>query len=581
MTRREWLALCAMAPLPAHGQGMSRRSVPPAPRGRPSGLPFQAKFTDVAAAAGLHAPVIYGDATHKNYLTETIGCGVAFLDYDHDGWLDLFVLGGSRLEGSPADATNRLYRNNRDGTFTDVTDQAGLRRTGWASSVAVGDFNNDGFDDLFVTYWGQNVLYRNNGDGTFTDVTGKARLAQASASAPPVWGSGCTFVDYDRNGLLDLLVAHYVDFDLKSVPKLGEASACNWKGVPVPCGPRGLPTGGLKLYRNNGDETFTDVTAASGIVKLKGSYPLTAVAADFDNDGWPDIYVACDSTASFLLRNNHDGTFTDIGLESGVALNDDGMEQAGMGLAIGDYNLDGNLDIFKTHFCDDTCVLYRNNGKWNFEDVTVPSGLGVETRYTCWGTAMLDLDNDGLPDLFFATGSIYPELEAKVPAYPYQTPRVIFRNLGGGKFEELMDGAGPGVAAAHSSRGCAFGDFDNDGDVDVVIVNFNEPPSLLRNDVTGGGHWLKVKLEGTKSNRSAIGATVVAKYGGKKQAQAVLSQGSFFSVNDLRLHLGLGSEKTADLEIRWPSGAVERIAAVDGDQLVTLKEGLGVVRRGW
>jgi len=581
MTRREWLALCAMAPLPAHGQGMSRRSVPPAPRGRPSGLPFQAKFTDVAAAAGLHAPVIYGDATHKNYLTETIGCGVAFLDYDHDGWLDLFVLGGSRLEGSPADATNRLYRNNRDGTFTDVTDQAGLRRTGWASSVAVGDFNNDGFDDLFVTYWGQNVLYRNNGDGTFTDVTGKARLAQASASAPPVWGSGCTFVDYDRNGLLDLLVAHYVDFDLKSVPKLGEASACNWKGVPVPCGPRGLPTGGLKLYRNNGDETFTDVTAASGIVKLKGSYPLTAVAADFDNDGWPDIYVACDSTASFLLRNNHDGTFTDIGLESGVALNDDGMEQAGMGLAIGDYNLDGNLDIFKTHFCDDTCVLYRNNGKWNFEDVTVPSGLGVETRYTCWGTAMLDLDNDGLPDLFFATGSIYPELEAKVPTYPFQTPRVIFRNLGGGKFEELMDGAGPGVAAAHSSRGCAFGDFDNDGDVDVVIVNLNEPPSLLRNDVTGGGHWLKVKLEGTKSNRSAIGATVIVKYGAKKQAQAVLSQGSFFSVNDLRLHFGLGSERTADLEIRWPSGAVERIAAVDGDQLVTLKEGLGVVRRGW
>ncbi|HUI56268.1 MAG TPA: CRTAC1 family protein, partial [Bryobacteraceae bacterium] len=556
---------------------MSRRSVPPAPRGKPSGLPFQAKFTDVAAAAGLRAPVIYGDAVRKNYLTETIGCGVAFLDYDRDGWLDIFVLGGSRLEGAPADSTNRLYKNNRDGTFTDVTDKAGLRKTGWASSVAVGDFNNDGFDDLFVTYWGQNVLYRNNGDGTFTDVTAKARLATAAASAPPVWGSGCTFVDYDRNGLLDLLVAHYVDFDLNAVPKLGEAAACNWKGVPVPCGPRGLPPGGLKLYRNNGDETFTDVTAASGLIKAKGSYPLTAVAADFDNDGWPDLYVACDSTASFLLRNNHDGTFTDIGLESGVALNGDGMEQAGMGLAIGDYNLDGNLDIFKTHFCDDTCVLYRNNGKWNFDDVTVTSGLGVETRYTCWGTAMLDLDNDGLPDLFFATGSIYPELEAKVPAYPYQTPRVIFRNLGGGKFEELMDGAGPGVAAAHSSRGCAFGDFDNDGDVDVVIVNFNEPPSLLRNDVTGGGHWLKVKLEGTKSNRSAIGATVVAKYGGKKQAQAVLSQGSFFSVNDLRLHFGLGSEKTADLEIRWPSGAVEQIAAVDGDQLVTVREGSGVV----
>jgi len=568
MTRRAWLALAASSPL-AFGQGMSRRSVQPAPRGRPSGLPFHARFTDVAASAGLRAPVIYGAVDRKLYLPETIGCGVAFLDYDNDGWLDIFVLCGSRLEGAPSDATNRLYKNNRDGTFTDVTRKAGLWRAGWASSVAVGDFNNDGFDDLFITYWGQNVLYRNNGDGTFSDVTENAGLLQTR----PRWGSGCTFVDYNRDGHLDLLVAHYAEFDLKTVPKMGEAASCNWKGVPVPCGPRGLPPGNLELYRNRGDGTFANVSAESGIAKARNSYPMTAVAADFDLDGWPDIYVACDSTASFLLRNNRDGTFTDIGLESGVALNEDGMEQAGMGIAVGDYNLDGRLDIFKTHFSDDTNVLYRNRGNFDFQDVTVPAGLGVETRFTCWGGAMVDLDNDGNPDLFFVTGSIYPELEAKLPAYPFKTPRVIFRNLGGGKFEELIDQAGPGIAAPHSSRGCAFGDFDNDGDIDIVVINMNEPPSLLRNDVNGGGHWLKVKLLG-----SAIGATVIARYGAKTQAQPLLSQSSFFSVNDPRLHFGLGAEKSATLEIRWPSGRVERIPAVESDRLVTIRESAGIVK---
>ncbi|SPE40678.1 ASPIC/UnbV domain protein [Candidatus Sulfopaludibacter sp. SbA3] len=571
MTRRSLLAIFAALSRTARGQGMSRRSVAPTPRSKPSGRPFHATFTDVAAAAGLHAPVIYGAPQHKQYLTETVGCGVAFLDYDNDGWLDIFVLGGSLLEGAPSGGGNRLYKNNRDGTFTDVTAKSGLGHTGWACAVAAGDFDNDGFDDLFVTYWGGCTLYHNNGDGTFTDATTKAGIALS----PTQWGSGCTFVDYNRDGLLDLIVAHYTDFDLKSVPKLGEAASCNWKGVPVPCGPRGLSPGGVRLYRNNGNGTFTDVTTASGVSAATGSYPMTAVAADFDNDGWPDIYIACDSTASFLLKNNHDGTFREIGLEAGVALNEDGMEQAGMGLAIGDYNLDGNLDIFKTHFADDTPVLYRNNGKCDFEDVTVPSGLGVETRYTTWGAAMIDLDNDGEPDLFCVTGSIYPELN--LPAYPFRTPRVVFRNLGGGKFEELLDQAGPGVSAAHSSRGCAFGDFDNDGDIDVVVINLNEPPSLLRNDVTGGGHWLKVKLVGTKSNRSAIGATVIARYGGKQQAQAVLSQSSFYSVNDFRLHFGLGTERAGDLEIRWPNGAIERIAAVACDRIVTIREGSGIV----
>jgi hypothetical protein len=306
---------------------------------------------------------------------------------------------------------------------------------------------------------------------------------------------------------------------------------------------------------------------------------MTAVAADFDNDGWPDLYVACDSTPSFLMKNNHDGTFTDVGLESGVALNEDGMEQAGMGLGVGDFNLDGSLDILKTHFADDTAVLYRNDGKGNFEDITNSSGLGVETRYISWGAGLFDLDNDGNPDLFWVTGSVYPEIEAKLPNYPFKSPRIVFRNLGDGKFEELLDQAGPGVAAQHASRGCAFGDFDNDGDMDILVLNLNEPPSLLRNDVTGNHHWLKVKLIGSKSNRSAIGARVTAQYGGKKQAQEVLSQASFYSVNDLRLHFGLGAAEKADLQIRWPNGSTERVTGVEANQLVTIREGSGVTKK--
>jgi enediyne biosynthesis protein E4 len=574
LTRRAWLGLAAIPPIRAWAQGISSRGVKPMPRGKPSGLPWNSRFVDIAEQAGLRAPVIYGGEEHKDYIIETVGCGVAFIDYDNDGWLDIFILSGTRLQNPPDGAHNRLYKNNRDGTFTDVTERAGLKRSGWASAVCVGDYDNDGFDDLFVTYWGQNVLYHNNGDGTFTDVTEKAGLQQ------PVkrWGSGCTFVDYDRDGKLDLLVASYLEFDIANTPKPGENSNCNWKGIPVNCGPRGLPPGSLSLYHNNGNGTFSDVSDKSGVRKIKSGYAMTTVAADFDNDGWPDIYVACDSTPSHLLRNNHDGTFTDTGLESGVALNEDGMEQAGMGVGVGDYNLDGNLDIFKTHFADDTNILYKNDGKGNFEDATIAAGLGVETRFIGWGTGIVDLDNDGHPDLFFVTGSVYPEVEARLPNYPFRTPRVIFRNLGNGQFEELMEQGGPAIAAPHASRGCAFGDFDNDGDIDMVVVNLNEPPSLLRNDVSGGGHWLKVKLEGVKSNRGAIGARVTAHYGGKLQAQEVLSQSSFYSSNDPRLHFGLGAASQADLDIRWPDGKLERVQNVAANRLAVIREGQGIVR---
>ena len=574
MNRREMLAMLACSAL--RSQGISSRGVRAQPRGKPSGRPFVARFTDVAREAGLREPVIYGEVDSKTYIVEVVGCGCAFIDFDNDGWMDLLVLGGTRLSVVPPNATNRLYKNNRDGTFSDVTARAGLLRTGWASGVTIGDYNNDGFPDIFITYYGHNVLYRNNGDGTFSDVTESSGLNQPGIR----YGSGCTWVDYDRDGHLDLFVANYLNTTIERLPKPGENADCNWKGVPVNCGPRGLPFGSVQLFRNNGDGTFTDVSEKSRVAAARGGYPMTAVSADFDNDGWPDIYVACDSRPSFLFRNNHDGTFREEGLVRGTALSEDGMEQAGMGVGVGDYNLDGSLDIFKTHFADDTNVLYLNDGTGHFDDITVRAGLGVETRYVGWGTGIVDLDNDGLPDLFVVTGSVYPEIERRLKGYPFKTPRLIFRNLGDGRFEELIAEAGLGIIDAHSSRGCAFGDFDNDGDVDILVVNMNEPPSLLRNDISGTNHWLTVHLIGTVSNRSAIGSRVITRYGGKQQAQEVLAQSSFYSSNDPRLHFGLGTETSADLTIRWTNGAVEEIPRVQANRFITIREGKGVVKIG-
>ena len=574
VSRRDFLWMASASTL-SFGQGVTPRKVKPQPRGKPSGIPFLAHFTDVAAEAGLTFPTVYGGLTRKNYIVETVGCGVAFLDYDNDGWLDIFVLCGTRMESPEAGSSNRLYKNNRDGTFRDVTEAAGLFRSGWASGVTVGDYNNDGFEDIFVTCYGQNVLYRNNGNGTFTDVTEQAGLLYEGNAR---WGSGCTFLDYDRDGHLDLFVANYVDIHMDRIPRPGANPFCNYKGVAVNCGPRGLPMPRNYLYCNQGNGTFRDVSEESAVAKAEKTYSMTTVAADFTNDGWTDIYVASDSTPSLFLRNAHNSTFKEEGTERGIAFSADGAEQAGMGIAVGDYNLDGNLDIFKTHFSDDTNGLYRNDGAGNFTDVTLAAGLGVETRYINWGAGFADLDNNGWPDLAVVTGSVYPEVEEVFPEYPLKTPRYIFRNLGDGRFEELSEEAGPGITAAHCSRGCAFGDFDNDGDVDMVIVNLNEPPSLLRNDLAAAGKWLKVFLVGTKSNRSAIGSSVVVRYGGKAQAQAVLAQSSFYSVNDRRLHYGLGSNSHADIEVRWTNGSIETFPRVEANQLVTITEGKGIAK---
>jgi hypothetical protein len=570
-TRRSLLkastALCASTLFP--------RMLPAAPPEPPSipPKPFS-RFTDVAQSAGLTHTMYYGIPETVTYIVEEMGGGCAFFDYDNDGWMDIFILGGRRLEDIPPGASNRLYKNNRDGTFTDVTEKAGLWDAGWAVGVCVGDYDNDGFEDLFVTYYGQNKLYHNNGDGTFTDVTAKAGLLHPGTR----YGSGCTFFDYNRDGLLDLFVSNYVDIDLATLGKPSlEVPNCNYEGVAVACGPKGLKAPLHALYRNNGDGTFTDVSKESGISSCRGSYGLTAVSFDADEDGWPDLFVACDTSSSLLLLNNHDGTFREDGLMRGVAISPDGQEMAGMGVALGDYDLDGRLDILKTHFVLQPPGLYRNQGKGEFEDQAQHAGLAGERGNLGWGVGMFDLDNDGYPDIFWVTGNIYPEIERVNPRFPYKGPRVLFRNRGDGTFARMGDEAGSAINARHVSRGCAFGDFDNDGDLDMVIMNQHEPPSLLRNDAPKENHWLKVRLEGTKSNRSAIGASVLVRYAGKVQAQAVLSQSSYVSSNDPRLHFGLGAATAADIEVHWPLGAVEKYPAQAANRLVTIREGHGVV----
>jgi len=541
-----------------------------------SATPPRVHFEDIAARAGLRVKTEDGGEKTKKYIIETTGSGAAFFDYDNDGWPDIFLVNGTTLEGFQKDKepTSHLYHNNRDGTFTDVTQKARVGITGWGQGVCAGDYDNDGWVDLYITFWGHNVLLHNNGDGTFTDVTKKAGLWHDDVR----WGTGCAFVDYDRDGRLDLFVSQYIDFDPATTPIPGQSKFCRWKGIPVMCGPRGLKGTRNELYHNNRNGTFADVSDKSGVAKAGPYYCFTALTGDYDNDGWPDIYVACDSTPSLLFRNNHDGTFSEIGIRAGVAYNQDGEEQAGMGADAADYDGDGWLDIIKTNFSDQTASLYRNHHDGTFTDNTYEAGLGGNTQFLGWGTLFVDVDNDGWPDLFMANGHVYPELDRNAMGSTFRERKLLYWNRHDGKFKDISLDAGPGITKPFNSHGVAAADFDNDGMVELLVNNSHDPPSLLKNDGKHG-NWILVKVVGTKSNRDGIGARVTVRAGGHQQLQEVRSGGGYVSQSDFRLHFGLGAAMKIDvLEIRWPSGLVQNLENIPANQILSIKEGVGIVK---
>jgi hypothetical protein len=553
------------------GQGIQPAN-PPAARVKPGVVHFE----DIAAQTGLSASNVYGGDAHKEFIIETTGNGAVIFDYDNDGWADIFLPTGSTVEGFPPDKapTGHLYHNNHDGTFTDVTGQSGLAHAGWAQGGCVGDYDNDGYLDLLVTYWGQNVLYHNNGDGTFTDVTAKAGLKTSGDE----WSTGCSFVDYDRDGKVDIFLSRYVDFSYDSVPRPGQGQWCRWKGINVMCGPRGLQPGVNALYHNNGDATFTDVSQRSGVFKTTGCYGFTSLTADFDHDGWPDIYVACDSTAGLLYHNNHDGTFTEIGKKAGVAYNEDGSEQAGMGLSADDFTHSGYQDLVKTNFSDDTSTLYLNRGNNTFEDVTYSSGLGRIKTWLGWGVQFYDFDNCGWPGILIANGHVYPEVDGKALGTSYREPKVAYYNLHDGTFANITADAGLALIAQHSGRGMALGDLFNDGHQEALVNNMNERPSLYYNTAPIGS-WISLQLVGVKSNRAALGAEVTLEKGNDKREQEVRSGDGYISQSDLRLHFGLGkSAKAEKILIRWPSGLVETISDLPANRYYVVREGSGVDR---
>ena len=538
------------------------------------------RFTDVAGKAGIGIRLTNGGTETKKYIFESTGSGVALIDYDRDGYPDIFLVNGNRTGAfAPgSEPTNHLFHNNRDGTFTDVTTGAGLASFGWGQGACVGDFDNDGFDDLYVTYYGrQNILYRNNGDGTFSDVTRKTGLNELRRN----YSTGCAFVDYDRDGKLDLFVASYVDIDNSTAGLPGSSPNCVYKGVAVFCGPRGLPAAQSHLYRNLGDGKFVDVSDSAGITKAGKCYGLGVLTADFENRAWPDIYVACDTTPSLLFRNNGNGTFTERGVQSGVAYDEDGREQAGMGVSAADYDADGWLDIFKTNFEDDVPDLYRNERDGNFSFRTFDARLGFYLKYLGWGGGFLDYDNDGWPDIFIANGHVYPELESHNHAEsPYRQRNVLFRNSGNGQFEDVTSRAGPGFELRRSARGAAFGDLYNDGKISIVVNNQNDLPTLLHNESESPNHWISIRTVGTKSNRDGIGARVIVTTSERRAIQEVQSGGSYLSQNDLRLHFGTGSATRIDrIEVRWPSGAVDTVNDTPADQRLIIQEGRGLVQK--
>jgi hypothetical protein len=533
------------------------------------------KFHDIARQAGLTAVNVYGSDSQKEFIIETTGNGAIIFDYDDDGWPDIFLPTGSTV-GGPREAnaapTNHLYHNQRDGTFLETSVQAGLDRSGWAQGGCVGDYDNDGHLDLLVTSWGQNQLFHNNGDGTFSDFTDKAGLKTQKAE----WSTGCSFVDYDRDGKADLLISRYVDFSFDSVPGKGQGKWCKWKGIDVMCGPRGLKFAKNILYHNAGQGKFTDVSKAAGIESASDCYGFTTLAADFDHDGWPDIYVACDSTPNILYHNKHDGTFVDVANTSGLAYNQDGALQAGMGLSAADYLHKGHQDIVKTNFSDDTATLYLNRGQNNFDDVTYSAGIGSVTQWLGWGVQFYDFDNSGWPDILIANGHVYPEVDGKDKTTSYRQPKIAYYNLHNGAFANISGDTGVALSERHSGRGMALGDLFNNGHEAALVNNMNEAPSLYYNTARVQ-NFISLKLIGVKSNRAALGAVVTLEQGGDLYESEVRSGGGFISQSDLRLHFGLGSATKAEaLTIRWPSGSIEKIKALAANKYYVIREGRGV-----
>ena len=524
--------------------------------------PFQFDFRDIAREAGLTDVFPNGGDASKKYIIETTGSGVAFIDYDNDGFLDIFVVSGQG-------GTNHMYHNDGHGHFTDVTKQLGLEHGGWGQGVCAGDYDNDGYTDLFVTYWGQNVLYRNVGGTHFEDVTAKAHLTQDRVR----YNLGCAFLDYNNDGHLDLFVSNYLKFDFASNPKPGDNPYCFYMQMPVNCGPRGLPFDRNLLYRNNGDGTFTDVSEASGIAAPDANYSLGVLVGDFNHDGRPDIFVSCDVTPSLLYVNRGDGTFSEEALIRGVALNEDGKASSGMGVAAGDYLNEGRLDIFRNNFSDERETLYHNLGKGEFDDTTTRAGLSHNTSFVGWGAGFADFDNDGWEDLLLVNGHVFPEIDKAKLDIHYKERRIFYRNLGNGTFADLSEHAGPAILARHSSRGAAFGDYDNDGSIEVLVNNQNEAPSLLKLAQKPPGNWVILKLEGVRSNRSAIGARVRLTTGSLTQTREVRSGGSYISQSDLRLHFGLGQAVKIDrVEIEWPSGCRQVETGLAVNRVINLRE---------
>ncbi|MGA2576565.1 MAG: CRTAC1 family protein [Bryobacteraceae bacterium] len=526
---------------------------------------FHLDFHNVARQAGLTDSFPNGGDRSKQYIVETTGSGAAFLDYDNDGLLDVFLVSGPG-------GTNRLYHNLGNGKFADVTKEMGLEHSGWGQGVCAGDFDNDGYTDLLVTYWGQNVLYRNQGGRGFEDVTAKAGLKQDRVR----YNTGCAFLDYDNDGHLDLFIANYLQFDFATTPKPGQNAYCWYRDLPVACGPRGLPFDRNILYHNNGDGTFSDVSVASGIAKPVHNYALGVLTGDFNHDGLIDIYVACDQTPSILYINRGDGTFADEAPMRGTAFDDNGNALSGMGAAAADYDGDGWADIFRSNFSDERETLYRNRGNGEFDDATLAAGMALNTRFVGWGCGFFDFDNDGWQDLLLVNGHVFPEVDRLGIDVHYKDRAILYHNTGKGKFVDISESAGPGILEKHSARGAAFGDYDNDGNVEVLVNNQNEPPSLLKQSGKPAGNWVLLKLEGVKSNRSAIGARVRLTAGGLTQIGEVRSGGSYLSQSDLRLHFGLGSARSIErLEIRWPSGG-RQVEQVEKDlpvnRVITIRE---------